>query len=161
MSKIRVNERRGLPRGGYDIPLKDKEQKWKKNLLEPFTEPFDTPHDDINTPILKKDSERVNEWIEITEDVISEDLAVWFGKNKKRKVHLNLKVLGLISVKRKKVVDILLVVEKILIRVGILFVENRGCAGKMVSLKKDLHVVEREKRKKGPTDRERSKTYEN
>jgi len=85
MSKIRVDERRGLPRGGYDIPLKDKEQKWKKNLLEPFTEPFDTPHDDINTPILKKDSERVNEWIEITEDVISEDLAVWFGKKKKKK----------------------------------------------------------------------------
>ena len=77
-----INERRGRPRGGYDRPLKDTKQKWKKNVLEPFTEPFDNELDDIS---FKMEKNRVFEWVKITEDVVSEDLAVWFGKKKKPK----------------------------------------------------------------------------
>ena len=77
-----INERRGRSRGGYDIPIKDKSQKWGKNLLEPFTIPFDTEQDDIS---FKMEKNRVFEWVEITDDVISEDLAVWFGTKKKPK----------------------------------------------------------------------------
>lgn len=77
-----INERRGRGRGSYDIPIKDESQKWGKNLLEPFTIPFDTEQDDIS---FKMEKNRVFEWVEITDDVISEDLAVWFGTKKKPK----------------------------------------------------------------------------
>jgi hypothetical protein len=77
-----LNERRSKPRGGYDRPIKDEKQKWGKNTLEPFTIPFDTPQDDVT---FKMGKNRVFEWVEITQDLISEDLAVWFGTKKKPK----------------------------------------------------------------------------
>ena len=83
MKKKNIQERGGVARGGaYEAPLRDIEKKWKKNFLAPFTEPFDHDHDDINTPVIKG---KVTEWVEITDEVISEDLAVWFGKKKKKK----------------------------------------------------------------------------
>lgn len=86
MGKRIINERGGVARGGaYEAPLRDEEKIWKSDFLAPFTEPFEHENDDINTPIINKKKKKVNEWVEITEDIVSEDLAVWFGKKKKKK----------------------------------------------------------------------------
>ena len=97
MKKVRINERGGVARGGeYSAPLRDVERTWKSKFLAPFTEPFEHENDDINHKIghrkrikikrpIDKFHDNVNEWVEITEDIISEDLAVWFGKKKKKK----------------------------------------------------------------------------
>jgi hypothetical protein len=86
MGKRIVKERGGVARGGsYEAPLRDEEKIWKSDFLSPFTEPFEHENDDINTPIINKKKKKVNEWVEITEDIVSEDLAVWFGKKKKKK----------------------------------------------------------------------------
>ena len=83
MGKRIINERSGSSNSGsYDAPIRNKKQKWKKNVLEPFTEPIDNELDDASFEMAKN---RVFEWVEITDDVISEDLAVWFGKKKKKK----------------------------------------------------------------------------
>ena len=97
MKKLRINERGGTARGGeYVAPLRDVERIWKSKFLAPFTEPFEHENDDINHKIghrkrkkikkpIEKMHDNVNEWVEITEDVILEDLSVWFGKKKKKK----------------------------------------------------------------------------
>ncbi|MDA9279960.1 hypothetical protein OAB94_02640 [Flavobacteriaceae bacterium] len=97
MKKLRINERGGVARGGeYAAPLRDIERIWKSTFLAPFTEPFEHENDDINHKIghrkrkkikkpIEKMRDNVNEWVEITEDVILEDLSVWFGKKKKKK----------------------------------------------------------------------------
>lgn len=106
MKKARINERGGVARGGeYSAPLRDIERIWKSKFLSPFTEPFEHENDDINHKIglrkrikikkpIKKMHDNVSEdvikdflngWVEITEDVILEDLSVWFGKKKKGK----------------------------------------------------------------------------
>ena len=97
MGKRIINERGGVARGGaYEAPLRDEEKIWKSKFLAPFTEPFEHENDDVNHKIgyrkrkkikkpIEKMHDNVNEWVEITEDFILEDLSVWFGKKKKKK----------------------------------------------------------------------------
>jgi hypothetical protein len=68
--------------GSYSSPLKPKKQNWDKSKLEPFTIPVENENDNVS---FKMEKNRVFEWVEITPDVISEDLAVWFGTKKKPK----------------------------------------------------------------------------
>ena len=80
--------------------------------------------------------------------ILSEDLAVWFGKKKKKKGSSQPKVHGLIFVKKRKEVVIHLVVGKIRMKVRILCVEPRVLQVKCHNRQKTLLVEEKEKKKK-------------
>jgi len=68
--------------GSYLLPLKPQKKKWDKNKLDPFTISIENENDKKSFDL---DKNRLFEWVEITPDVIAEDLAVWFGTKKKPK----------------------------------------------------------------------------
>jgi hypothetical protein len=94
--------------GAYSGPIKLGLKKWKKSDVYPYNE---TSNHDLNKKSKDKklknnitqmvgvweknqdgtydidihDAHTVNEWVEITEDTIVEDLGVWFGTKKKPK----------------------------------------------------------------------------
>lgn len=88
-------------RGGYDYPLQTKIRNFKKTSLDPYNVEVnlgDDPKDELRKNKKKKikslvedvllefkPNEVVDDFVEITKDTISEDLAVWFGKKKKPK----------------------------------------------------------------------------
>ena len=88
-------------RGGYDYPLQTKILNFKKTSLDPYNVEVnlgDDPKDELRKNKKKKlkslvedvllefkPNEIVDDFVEITKDTISEDLAVWFGKKKKPK----------------------------------------------------------------------------
>ena len=94
--------------GPYNGPMEIGLKKWKKEHLGPFQEFVDTDFNhkkkqktlknNINTVVGvweknadgtydtdEHDVHTVNEWIEVTDDLIVEDLGVWFGTKKKPK----------------------------------------------------------------------------
>jgi hypothetical protein len=89
-------------RGGYDYPLQTKIRNFKKTSLDPYNVEVnlgDDPKDELRKNKKKKLKSLVedvllefkpnevvdDDFVEITKDTISEDLAVWFGKKKKPK----------------------------------------------------------------------------
>lgn len=89
-------------RGGYDYPLQTKIRNFKKTSLDPYNVEVnlgDDPKDELRKNKKKKLKSLVedvllefkpnevvdDDFVEITRDTISEDLAVWFGKKKKPK----------------------------------------------------------------------------
>ena len=89
-------------RGGYDYPLETKIRNFKKTSLDPYNVEVnlgDDPKDELRKNKKKKLKSLVedvllefkpnevvdDDFVEITRDTISEDLAVWFGKKKKPK----------------------------------------------------------------------------
>lgn len=68
--------------GSFSSPISTRKGKWDKNKLSPFTIPVDSDLDDKSFDVSKN---RLFEWVEITPEIISEDLAVWFGTKKKPK----------------------------------------------------------------------------
>lgn len=89
-------------RGGYDYPFQTKILNFKKTSLDPYNVEVnlgDDPKDELRKNKKKKLKSLVedvllefkpnevvdDDFVEITKDTISEDLAVWFGKKKKPK----------------------------------------------------------------------------
>jgi len=68
--------------GSFSPPISPRKGKWDKYKLSPFTIPVDNENDEKSFGLNKN---RLFEWVEITPDIISEDLAVWFGTKKKPK----------------------------------------------------------------------------
>jgi len=68
--------------GSFSSPISARKGKWDKNKLSPFTIPVHSSLDDKSFNISKN---KLFEWVEITPETISEDLAVWFGTKKKPK----------------------------------------------------------------------------
>jgi hypothetical protein len=68
--------------GSFSSPISTSKEKWDKNKLSPFTIPVDSDLDDKSFDVGKN---KLFEWVEITPEIISEDLAVWFGTKKKPK----------------------------------------------------------------------------
>jgi hypothetical protein len=62
-------------------------KKWNKTNLDPFNEKisFKTNPNKHYEDISDKRDSFVTEWIEINDNILNEDLAVWFGKKKKPK----------------------------------------------------------------------------
>jgi hypothetical protein len=112
MGNININESdTSISAGAYNGPIELGMNKWGSETLKPFTELVNTKFNDqsikqsIKNNIKrvvgmwekkdgshKKDThkvhtnnENINEWVELTDDLLNEDLAVWFGTKKKSK----------------------------------------------------------------------------
>jgi len=71
--------------GHMDEPKnKIKKMEKKSNKISNYKKNHPTTSDD-DGDVLNPFPSKVNEWVEITEDTISEDLGVWFGTKKKPK----------------------------------------------------------------------------
>jgi hypothetical protein len=74
--------------GSYVPPFKKGFRKWDKTSLDPFNEKItkdSNPIDEYNSLSNERIDENTSEWVEITDDLLNEDLAVWFGTKKKPK----------------------------------------------------------------------------
>lgn len=72
----------------YVPPFNPGYKKWNKTSLDPFNEKMNNsynPKDEHEIISNKRTDENITEWIEVTDELLNEDLAVWFGTKKKPK----------------------------------------------------------------------------